>query len=119
MNIFTKMLSMVHYRETGGDENGAVQKVEQRFKYLPINTATTTTIVGAGTLHSVNVFGGAVGTVTIYDNVVGSGAVIVPVFTSAQGQSHALDVQYNVGLTIVTSAATVIVISYRGATDIL
>lgn len=88
--------------------------------YAPVSTATTTVVDanGPGQLHSIVVVGGTLGAITVYDNTAGSGQVIVPAFTpptlsSGGAFTITLDVSYSVGLTIVTAAATALVVTYR------
>lgn len=98
----------------GEDLTNNVQKVEQRFSYATITTGTTTTIKsGAGFLHTMIVNGGTTGTITIYDNTAASGTKIADFDTTNALATYTFDVSFATGLTIVTSAATKLTISYR------
>lgn len=88
--------------------------------YNAISTATTTVVdsSGAGQLNSLIVVGGTLGAITVYDNTAASGTVIVPTFTpvamtGSGPQVYTLNVSYSVGLTVVTAAATALVVTYR------
>lgn len=97
------------------DDNG----IGVGWNYKPITLAAPTTTVvksGAGILHSI-VFNGpvATGAVTIYDNTAGSGTKIGTITVPASPQPVTLiyDVNFTVGLTIVTAtAANDITVSY-------
>lgn len=88
--------------------------------FTNITTATTTTVKsGKGVLHkiSVNTFV-ASATITIYDNTAASGTKIGTFTLPATITGDApyvlpFDIQFNTGLTIVTSAATDITAIYR------
>ena len=85
-----------------------VIKAEMRGYPVPITTATTTVLKsGPGWLHNCHILGGTPGTITIYDNTAGSGAVIVPTFTPPAGIfSLPFDAVFSVGAYVITSAAT-------------
>lgn len=91
--------------------------VESDFSYATITTATTTVVKsGAGKLHSVCIVGGTLGAITIYDNTAASGTTIIPTFTPTATlpcPTIILDVLVNTGITVVTAAATILVINYR------
>lgn len=96
------------------DNVAGVAKVEQRYTYASINTATTTVVKsGSGFLHQIRVLGGTLGAITIYDNTAASGTVIVPTITPTAQGLLIEDVVFSTGLTIVTAAATIITLSYR------
>jgi len=78
-----------------------------------ISTATTTLVKsGSGYLHTLSVTGGTAGTIRVYDSLVGSGAFIAD-FGSTNGlMTYTLDVDFAIGLTIVTSAATLVTVSF-------
>lgn len=98
----------------GEDITNDVLKVEERFSYNNITTATTTTVkTGAGFLHSITINTTAAGTITIYDNTAGSGTKIGTLASSVGQQTFFYDVQFATGLTIVTGAASDITVSYR------
>lgn len=89
------------------------------FNYANITTDTTTVVkTGPGTLHTitVNLVGTAPATVTIYDNTAASGTKIGTVTISATDTFFVYDVDFNNGLTIVTSAGATkgdYTVSYR------
>ena len=89
-------------------------KTEYRGTSAYISTATTTTVKsGAGHLHSVVVNGGAAGTIIGYDNTAASGTILFSFDSTNALNTYMFDVQFNIGLTIVTSAATKVSVSYR------
>lgn len=99
---------------SGEDTSNDVMKVENRYSYTTISTATTTTVKsGAGFLHRIAVTGGTTGTIVIYDNMAGSGTKIADFDTTNTLASYEFNVSFNTGLTIVTSAATKLTVSYR------
>lgn len=94
--------------------NDAVVSPTYGHNDTPISTATTTTVKsGAGTLASIRVLGGTMGNVTVYDNTAASGTILVPAVTPAAGQILLSDVGFVTGLTIVTAAATILVVTWR------
>jgi len=94
--------------------NDGVRAYDDDYNYEVIKTATTTTVKpGAGFIKEIRVIGGTLGAVTIYDNTAGSGTEIAPSSTPDKGQVLKKSCQFTTGLTIVTAAATYIVISYR------
>lgn len=98
----------------GEDVANDVQKVETRGLPANITTATTTTIkTGPGHINEIRIAGGVLGAITVYNNTSGSGDVIVPTVTPIQGQLLIANVEFSVGLTIVTAAATIVTVSYR------
>lgn len=99
----------------GEDLTNDVLKVEQRFSYSNIASATTTTVKsGAGFLHSIVINTTAAGTITIYDNTAGSGTKIGTIAASVViGSTMMYDVSFATGLTIVTAGASDITVSYR------
>lgn len=79
-----------------------------------ISTATTTVIKALpGTIRDIRVIGGTLGNVTVYDNSAASGTVLVPTVTPAAGQILLSDAAFTTGCTIVTAAATLIVVTWR------
>lgn len=95
-------------------------KVENRFAYLNITTATTTVVrSGPGLLHAIIVNKAvASATVTIYDNTAASGTKIGTItfpatITGADQHPMTYNVSFANGLTIVTSGATDLTVSYR------
>lgn len=98
----------------GEDVANDVQKVETRGAAVNILTATTTTVKsGPGHLNHLIAVGGTMGNVTIYDNTAASGTVLFGPATPTAGGVIAADIEFSVGLTVVTSAATAISGSYR------
>ena len=92
--------------------------VEQRFSYNHIATAVTTVVKNAaGFLHgiSVNTKGTVASTITIYDNIAGSGSVIGVIDSLNLAGLFILDVSFLTGLTIVTTGTVApdITVSYR------
>jgi len=87
---------------------------EPVYSFSYIATATTTTAkTGAGTLHSITIEGGTTGTIIIYDNTAASGTIIASYDSTNYPYNHIFDVSFGTGLTIITSAATKITITYR------
>jgi hypothetical protein len=102
----------------GYEDNVAkVAKVEQRFNYTTITTATTTVISAAPCfVHTITILGGTAGAITGYDNGSASGTAFLPTFTPAAVTAPVtivLDEVLANGLTIVTGAATILNISWR------
>ena len=98
----------------GEDLTNDVLKIERRCSYVAISSATATVVKsGAGVLHRITVTGGTTGTIVIYDNTAGSGTKIADFDTINALASYELNVAFATGLTIVTSAATKITVSYR------
>lgn len=98
----------------GADAANDVVRVEGQFLNANVSTATTTTVKnGSGFCRKILVLGGTLGNVTVYDNTAASGAVLVPTVTPVANGVLLEDCVFNTGLTIVTAAATVIVVSYR------
>jgi len=87
------------------------------YSYAAIETATTTTIKAeSGHIKEIRVIGGTLGAITVYDNTAGSGTEIVPTVTPPTLTGTFVlkkDCSFATGLTIVTAAATIIVVSYR------
>ena len=98
----------------GADPIADTVRVERQFLPAAISTAVTTVVkTGAGMVGEIMVLGGTLGTVQVFDNTAASGTVLVPTITPAGPIVLLRDVVFNVGLTIVTGAATIIVVSYR------
>lgn len=93
--------------------------VEQRNSYLNITTATTTTVKSAaGFLHLIQINKAvATGTIAIFDNTAGSGTLLgtvtMPAALLASQITLRYDVSFATGLTIVTTQAQDISVSYR------
>jgi hypothetical protein len=105
----------------GEDLSADVLKVEQRYGYSNITTATTTTIKsGAGFLHAITIMTPVANSViTIYDNTAASGnkigTITLPAAITNQGPiSVPVNVSFTTGLTVVTAtAASDLTVSYR------
>ena len=91
-----------------------VTTYNDNYNVTVISTATTTTIkTGAGAVRQIRVLGGTLGNVTAYDNTAGSGKVLTPTVSPDKGQILLEDAGFNIGLTIVTAAATLVVVTWR------
>lgn len=102
------------YAPAAEDNVVGVLKVEERFSYSNITSATTTTVKsGAGFVHAITVNTTAAGTITIYDNTAGSGTKIATLKASVAEQTFFLNASFGTGLTIVTAAASDVTVSYR------
>lgn len=98
----------------GEDLTNNVTKVEERFSYVHITTATTTNVKsGAGFLHLIVINTTAAGAITIYDNTAASGTTIAIFAASATIGTYLYDVSFTTGLTVVTAAASDVTISSR------
>lgn len=98
----------------GEDVTVDVLKTETRGAAVNILTATTTTVKsGAGHLNHLIAVGGTMGNVTIYDNTAASGTVLFGPATPTAGGVIVADIEFAVGLTVVTAAATAISGSVR------
>lgn len=74
-----------------------------------IATNTTTVVKsGAGVLHSIviNTKGGVGNTITVYNNTAGSGTILAIIDSTASVGTLLYDLQFSVGLTIVTATGT-------------
>jgi short-subunit dehydrogenase len=79
-----------------------------------ISTATTTPLkTGSGRLKRIILTETAAGTITIFDNTAGSGTIIGLLKASIAEQEFEFDVNYYVGLTIVTAAASKLTVVYE------
>ena len=98
----------------GEDVAVDVIKTETRGSAVNILTATTTTIKSAaGHINHLIAVGGTMGNVTIYDNTAASGTVLFGPATPTAGGVIVADIEFSVGLTVVTAAATAISGSVR------
>lgn len=98
----------------GEDVTNDVIKTETRGSAVNILTATTTTIKSApGHINHLIAVGGTMGNVTIYDNTEASGTVLFGPATPTAGGVIVADIEFAVGLTVVTAAATAISGSVR------
>lgn len=87
----------------------------QGFNYTHITSATTTVIrTGKGRLHSIVINTSTAGTITVGDNTT-TGGTIIAVITAIASVGPAVclyDVDFNTGLTIVTSATVDITVCW-------
>jgi hypothetical protein len=98
----------------GEDLTNDVLRVEQQGSPFAINTATTTIVSAVpGHLYRLRAIGGTLGGVTVYNNNAASGAVLLPTVTPLANGVLLEDIDFSIGLTIVTAAATVVVGSFR------
>ena len=98
----------------GEDQTNDLIKVEQRYDYRHIATAATTAVKASpGFLHSVTVNTTAAGAITIYDSLAASGDVIAILKASVVENTFIFDVNCDIGITIVTAAASDITVNYR------
>lgn len=90
--------------------NDALRSYPGLYTYTIITTAATTVVFsGAGRIKELNVLGGTLGAVTVYNNVAASGTdVPVPTVTPAVGQVLGRDLNLTIGATVVTAAATLL-----------
>lgn len=84
-----------------------------KYSYTYISTGTTTVIAtGDAILHSITVNGGTTGTIIVYDNTAASGSIIASFDTTNTPANYVFDVTTSKGLTVVTSAATKVTVSW-------
>lgn len=87
--------------------------VEFPYVYNYISTGATTVVKAApGTLHTITVNGGTAGTVIVYDDPAQAGTIIASFDSTNAKATYIFDVVFTLGLTIITSAATKITVSY-------
>lgn len=98
----------------GEDITNDVLKVEIRDTGTYISTAATTLIkTGQGRLSKVTVQGGTAGTIILYDNTAGSGTILASFDSTNALETYLFDIQFLTGLTVVTSAATKLTVTWR------
>ena len=98
----------------GEDIPNDVLKVEMRNNATVISTATTTVCkTGAGLLHTITVTGGTAGTIVVYDNTAASGTILASFSSTNALATYTFNVSFSIGLTVVTSAATLVTVSAR------
>lgn len=98
----------------GIDAVVGVFKVETRGAAINILSATTTVVKsGPGHVNSLFVVGGTMGNVTVYDSTAASGTVLWGPGQPAAGARILENVEFSVGLTVVTAAASFLGGSYR------
>jgi len=99
-------------RPTGVSTGNDYISTKSENNYYTISSATTLTVKsGSGTIHALNILGGTLGAITVYDNTAGSGTQIIPTFTPTDPISITLDESFATGCTVVTASATIINIS--------
>lgn len=88
--------------------------------YANITTSTTTLVkTGAGTLHTVNInsVGTVASSISIYDNILGSGTAIAVIDSLAVNSvgTRVFDISFTTGLTIVTTGTVApnVTVSYK------
>lgn len=114
------LLGSLGTKLAGEDLTNDVMKVEAQMTYLNITTATTTTVKsGSGLFNSLTINKQvATGVITIYDNTAASGTKIGTITAGAALLTDPplqtiYNVKFSTGLTIVTSQAADLTISYR------
>jgi hypothetical protein len=81
-----------------------------------ISTSTTTTVkTGKGVLHSIVIGtkGTSASVVTVYDNTAGSGTTLAIIDSLNQVGTYTYDVAFATGLTVVTTGAPDLVVTYQ------
>lgn len=79
----------------------------------PISTGTTTLVAtGTCTLHTLTVTGGTTGTIKVYDALTATGTPKIDFDTTNALATYTFDISLATGMTIVTSAATKITVSW-------
>lgn len=78
-----------------------------------ISTATTTTVFsGPGILHELSLTETAAGTITVYDNTAASGTIKAVLKASIVEGDYLHDIDFTIGCTIVTAAASKLTASW-------
>lgn len=99
---------------SGEDPSVDRLKVETRGSAVNILTATTTVLkTGDGHVNNLIAVGGTMGSVTVYDNTAASGTILFGPATPTAGGFILKDIEFSIGLTVVTAAATAISGSIR------
>lgn len=92
----------------------ALPSVKDAYVNNYIATATTTVVkTGAGILHAITVEGGTAGTIIVYDNTAATGTILASFSSTNALQTYVFDVTFATGLTVITSAATQLSVSYK------
>lgn len=92
---------------SGEDPDSNTLMVETRGASINILTATTTVVAtGGGHLNNLIAVGGTMGNVTVYDNTAASGTVLWGPGQPTAGARILEDVDFAIGLTVVTAAAS-------------
>jgi len=98
----------------GEDLTNDVMKVEQRFAYGYIATATTTQVkTGAGFLKGIVINTTAAGAISIIDGTSGSVVNMGLLKSSVVEGTYEYNIAFTVGLRIITAAASDITVVYR------
>ena len=88
-------------------------EIVEKADFANIATATTTLVKsGAGSLASITVNGGTMGSITVYDSLTAAGTKIATVAAPVAGMVLPYGVRFKTGLTIVTAEATDLTVSY-------
>lgn len=89
--------------------------LEQLFESVYISTAATTVAkASSGELGYINVTGGTAGTIIVYDNTAASGTILASFDSTNALQTYEFGgIRFKIGLTVVTSAATKLTVSFR------
>lgn len=97
----------------GEDQTLHRMGVLPKYNFVAISTATTTVVKGsAGVLQSITVTGGTAGTIIIYDNTSASGTIIASFDSTNVPMTYFFNAIAATGITIITSAATKLSVSY-------
>lgn len=97
-----------------GQQTCVPVNIGQSNLFKNISSSTTTLVKsGGGSFHGLTVNAkGSTGTVTIYDALSATGTKIATMTLTAEG-TFIFDVQFSTGLTVVTTGAPDITVSYR------
>jgi len=114
-DVHGNLLVSLATKIAGEDITNDVLKVEEQYSTIAYATAQTATTIksGAGRLHAINILGGTLGNLTVWDNTAGSGTTIIPQHTPTGSVCYLLDVPFVNGLTITTDSAMVLQFSYH------
>lgn len=88
----------------------------QGFQYLNITTSTTTLVKsGAGAVHTVcvNTKGAAASVTQVFDSLTAAGTKIGTIDSLNQVGCYLWDAAFTIGLTVVTTGAPDVTVSYR------
>lgn len=78
-----------------------------------ISTGVTTLVAtGTCTLHTITVTGGTTGTIKVYDALTATGTAKIDFDTTNALATYTFDIAFATGMTIVTSAATKLTVSW-------
>lgn len=78
-----------------------------------ISTGTTTVVAtNACTLHTITCTGGTTGTIKVYDALTATGTPKIDFDTTNALATYTFDIAFATGMTIVTSAATKLTVSW-------